>query len=107
MPQHESEPYPQSSLNQDNICVTLATASEGDFLNAYTIRNGNALPCDPLTAKCWVQAELDTRFSIHVGYDGTRPAYPGIGALAITVFFDGIRVSDMFITPESIAARVE
>ncbi|KAG8739681.1 hypothetical protein FRC10_005277 [Ceratobasidium sp. 414] len=60
-----------------------------------------------LSYRCWVQAKLDTKFSIHVGYDGTRPSYPGIGALSITVFFDGIRVSDMFITPESLAACVQ
>ncbi|QRV92646.1 hypothetical protein RhiJN_20664 [Ceratobasidium sp. AG-Ba] len=107
MPRYKTEPYPNASLNQSNICVSIATADEGEFLNAYTVQDDKPLKKEPLTQICWMCVKLGLKIHIHVGYDGINPPYPGVGGLAIAVFFDGRRASDMFIVPESIADRVK
>ncbi|QRV92647.1 hypothetical protein RhiJN_20665 [Ceratobasidium sp. AG-Ba] len=93
-------------LDQQNIVVSLASSND-DLLNACFLRYGNPLPQEALTQRCWVLAKLEERFSVHVGYDSVNPPYPNFGSLNITVYFDDIRVSDAFITAESIAARAE
>ncbi|KAG9096974.1 hypothetical protein FS749_007345 [Ceratobasidium sp. UAMH 11750] len=98
--------FMEAKLRQSDIVVALADSND-EYLDASFSQNGNPLVQGLFEQRCWVLAKIRTRFSVHVGFDGPRSPHPGVGALVATVFFDGVRVSDAFITTESIEQRAK
>ncbi|KAG9099179.1 hypothetical protein FRC06_005547 [Ceratobasidium sp. 370] len=98
--------FMDAKLCQREVVVVLADSND-EYLQACFSQHGNPLPQGLFEQSCWVLAKNGTTFSVHVGFDGARSPYPGVGALVATVFFDGIRVSDAFISTESIERRAK
>ncbi|KAG9080494.1 hypothetical protein FRC06_006510 [Ceratobasidium sp. 370] len=98
--------FMEAKLCQSDIVVALADSND-EYLKASFSQHGDPLFQGLFEQQCWVLAKNGTKFSVHVGFDGPRSPYPGVGALVATVFFDGVRVSDAFITTESIEQRAK
>ncbi|KAG9109085.1 hypothetical protein FRC07_008370, partial [Ceratobasidium sp. 392] len=101
-------PEVKASLELRDITVTIGnasnTSSTHEALDGYRYDG----PVDDTEAICWMAIPPEGQFCIHIGYNGIRsPPFPNVG-IQSEVYIDGIGpVCDAFMTPESIAKRLD
>ncbi|KAG8726901.1 hypothetical protein FRC12_023002, partial [Ceratobasidium sp. 428] len=103
---HIGIPTGPATLERDDIVVTIGNAAITNRSHKALLSSDFDGPTKNHQVACWILGHLDSRFCVHVGYDGDSLPYPGAG-LAAEVFFDGTLVTGTFVPNEKILDRIE